>query len=462
MINKYFAIGIGIITLLKIIAIFLTNYSLFGDEAQYWLWSKSFDFGYFSKPPFIAWIIGCYSWAFGDSFESLKLLPVSFYFLTGLAVYHLCLKLGLEKSLSKTCFLSFLIMPAVSVSSFFISTDVFLLLFWTLSMIVLLNIKKNPSVTNFIICGIMLGLAFLAKYAAVYFFVSLGCLFLFDRSFRELLLIKILKLSLLILIVFLVILPNLIWNINNDWLTLQHTSANANFSNTNISFVRGINFLLIQVLMVGVVLCFGFVHNFKKIKIDSENVFLLCFSLPIILIVFFESVLVRANANWAAVGLVSLFIFFVRSLLSGLKFYLVVNYLVNFVFVTLFYFLIAGNFNVDFFNRINGLGVFSNEVKHYLDEKNTIVVSDRLLFSNLSYELKHENISFFITHTPGTKITNHFQISSPLKKDISENFLFLGNPSELSYLDRPSNFTLIKEVGVKFRNTPIKVYEVTF
>ena len=73
MIKKYFAIGIGAITVFKIVAIFLTNYSLFGDEAQYWLWSKSFEFGYFSKPPFIAWMIACYSWLFGSSFESLKL-----------------------------------------------------------------------------------------------------------------------------------------------------------------------------------------------------------------------------------------------------------------------------------------------------------------------------------------------------------------------------------------------------
>ena len=31
---------------------------LFVDEAQYWLWGQSYEFGYYSKPPLIGWLIG--------------------------------------------------------------------------------------------------------------------------------------------------------------------------------------------------------------------------------------------------------------------------------------------------------------------------------------------------------------------------------------------------------------------
>jgi len=461
-INKYFAIGIGAITILKIIAIFLTSYSLFGDEAQYWLWSKNFDFGYFSKPPFIAWIIACYSWFFGESFESLKLLPVTIYFITSLVVFHLCLRLGFERRLSIICSLSFLIMPAVSVSSFFISTDVFLLLFWTLSMVGLLNIKKNPSIINFVLCGIMVGLAFLAKYAAIYFFVSLSCLCLFDKGFRNLFISNFLKLFLLIFVVLIVIFPNLIWNINNDWLTLQHTSENASLGNANINFFRGLNFLVIQVLMVGIILFFGALYNFKKIKLDEENVFLLCFSLPIILIVFFESVLVRANANWAAVGLISLFLFFIRSLFRGLNLFLITNFVVNFVFAIIFYFLVAGSYNHKAFNRINGVGDFSQEIKSYLGQTSNIVISDRLLYSSLAYELKAEKVNFYMPYNSSRKITNHFQITSPLKRGALNNFVLIGDLSDIEYLGPTKNIRLIKETGVKFTKMPIKIYEVSF
>jgi len=262
--------------------------------------------------------------------------------------------------------------------------------------------------------------------------------------------------------VLIIILPNLIWNINNDWLTLQHTSANANFSNANISFFRGGEFLLIQVLMVGAVLFFGTLHNIKKVRPDAKNIFLLCFSIPIILIVFLESIIVRANANWAAVGLISLFLFCIRPLLTGFRFYLIANFVINFVFAILFFLFVAGSYNIKAFDRINGMGLFGQEIKSYLDEIGNVVVSDRLLYSSLAYEFKDEEVGFFMPYAPGNKISNHFQISSPLKNDVLDSFIFIGSLSDIEYLGAANNVKLIKNTSVKFTKTPIKIYEVSF
>ena len=106
------------LTLFKIIAIFTTSFSLFGDEAQYWLWSQTLDFGYLSKPPLLAWAIFLHTSLLGNSFESIKLFPIIFYIITSIAFYVLCRRLDMEKHLALLCAFSFLIMPAVSVSSF--------------------------------------------------------------------------------------------------------------------------------------------------------------------------------------------------------------------------------------------------------------------------------------------------------------------------------------------------------
>ena len=98
MLNKLLLPSIVFLFLIKIIALKLTTFNLFGDEAQYWLWSKTFDFGYFSKPPFLSWVIGVYSAVFGDSFFSLKLIPILSYLLVTLSVYHLSKNVGLEKN----------------------------------------------------------------------------------------------------------------------------------------------------------------------------------------------------------------------------------------------------------------------------------------------------------------------------------------------------------------------------
>ena len=89
MLNKILLPSVIILLLLKIVALNFTTFNLFGDEAQYWLWSKDIDFGYFSKPPFLSWIIRVYTEIFGSSFVLLKLLPSFVYLLVAWSIYNL-------------------------------------------------------------------------------------------------------------------------------------------------------------------------------------------------------------------------------------------------------------------------------------------------------------------------------------------------------------------------------------
>ena len=121
--------------LIKLIAIYLTNFDLFGDEAQYWIWSQSLDFGYYSKPPFVAWIISFFTFFLGDTFIVIKIIPITFYIISGYVVYLLSLELFNNKHQAVLTAASFYLMPAVSFSSFLLSTDVFLVLFWSISLL---------------------------------------------------------------------------------------------------------------------------------------------------------------------------------------------------------------------------------------------------------------------------------------------------------------------------------------
>ena len=77
----------------KIVAIYLTNFDLFGDEAQYWLWSKDLDYGYYSKPPLLAWTIAVFSFFLGSDFFALKMIPVFLYCPVVLVVFIITKKL---------------------------------------------------------------------------------------------------------------------------------------------------------------------------------------------------------------------------------------------------------------------------------------------------------------------------------------------------------------------------------
>ena len=134
---------------LKLISVSTTGFSLYGDEAQYWLWSKDLDFGYYSKPPLLSWTIWLFTSVFGDSFFALKSIPIFLYFFTSFLIYFFTQKLFNDRSLAVACSITFFLLPAASLSSFLLSTDSLLIFFWILSLIQVLQIKQNPNYTNF-------------------------------------------------------------------------------------------------------------------------------------------------------------------------------------------------------------------------------------------------------------------------------------------------------------------------
>lgn len=54
---------VAVVTALRLIFLVFNRTDLFVDEAQCWLWAQHLAFGYFSKPPLIAWLIRAVTWA---------------------------------------------------------------------------------------------------------------------------------------------------------------------------------------------------------------------------------------------------------------------------------------------------------------------------------------------------------------------------------------------------------------
>jgi len=450
--------------ILKLISISQTNFNLYGDEAQYWLWSKDLSFGYFSKPPLLSWFIALVTFLFGDSFFVLKIIPVSVYCISSYLIYILTNKLYNNKSLSVCCALTFFLLPSVSLSSFILSTDVILILFWICSLIQLLKIKENPSYFNFIYLGFLLGLAFLAKYAAIYFIISLIILLIVEKKYALVFKKSKLKLLLSLIVLLLMLLPNVLWNYQHGWLTIDHTMNNASLDKINLNPFGFLKFLASQIIMIGVILFIGFViYSFKKIKINSNEKFLICFSLPALTIVSLEAFLVRAHANWAATSLITLFIFFVYFVYRINKNIIYINNYLNLIVGVVLFVMIGINIPLEGFNRINGLKNFTI----YLDKKNqnnikSFVIDDRLLFANLNYEYKSNEFNFYSPFKPGNKIVHHFQLKNPLPSNFSQNFILIGNKNNINYLKNNNKIVFLGSSSPPFIKQDVRIYEVIF
>ena len=459
--SKVFVYSILALFVLKIGAVFFTNFSLYGDEAQYWLWSKELDLGYYSKPPLLAWFLSGHTALFGDSFFSLKMFPLLVYVLIFFAFYKLCLELNFSKNNSVICSVSFLSIPAASVSSFLISTDLMLLLFWALSMMILLRIRSVGSLKNFLLLGIFLGLAFLAKYAAIYFLLSFLILVFIDKKILVVLKKNKISFFAFVLTLLLVVLPNVYWNFNNGWVTLSHTADNTNLQNLNLNFYEPLKFLVSQIFMLGVVLFFSFLYVIRSFHLDFENKFLLVFSLPIVFIILIESFLVRANANWAAPALISLFILMYKLVAQRNNRLIIINFATNFLVGAFLFISILASSSFTIFDRIKGVDAFVNDIVKIVGDKD-IVISDRILFSSISYEMRNKPNNIFMPYKEGGAITNHFQMSSPLNKLHKNNFYLIGSGTDISYLINENEINLLKEFDVSFSSSNLKFYEVVF
>ena len=163
-----------LLTVLRIGLLFATPLELYPDEAQYWVWSRHLAFGYFSKPPMIAWLIH-FSTAVGGNGEAWVRLPAPL--MHGLAAFALA---GAGRIIygGWTGFWAAVIysaMSGVQLSSAVIATDAPLMAFLSLALWAygaLWMVGKAKPVTIALALGLAIGFALLSKYAALYMVVG--------------------------------------------------------------------------------------------------------------------------------------------------------------------------------------------------------------------------------------------------------------------------------------------------
>ena len=125
-------LGLGAILVVRLIALAYNRTDLFFDEAQYWTWSLEPAFGYYSKPPLIAWAIALSTGVCGASEVCIRLPSPIIHTATAAVMFAL----GRRLYSARTGFLAalaFATLPGISLSAGIISTDVPLLLCWAMA-----------------------------------------------------------------------------------------------------------------------------------------------------------------------------------------------------------------------------------------------------------------------------------------------------------------------------------------
>lgn len=292
------------LTWVRIELLRLNPIGLYYDEAQYWMWSRSLEWGYFTKPPLIAWVIAGTTALFGDAEWAVRLGAPLAHAIGALAIFTL----GRAMYGAWAGFWSgigWLVIPAVWFSSAIISTDAVMLPFWAIGLLALWRLATTRAWVWAIVLGVAVGAGAQAKYAMLYF---IPCAAL--AAWR----LPMVRQALAggrgiaaALVALALVAPNLVWNAQHGFVTAQHTAANARLDAADLfNFDELFEFLgsqaIIGPLIFLALLWLIWRAMTRAASLTVEDKFLLAFMLPPFLFVSIIAFVSRANANWAAVA----------------------------------------------------------------------------------------------------------------------------------------------------------------
>lgn len=301
--GRSLALCVGVLvalTVLRLLALRFSAVDLYFDEAQYWAWSRDLAFGYFSKPPLIAWIIRLFDDLCGSGEACVRAAAPLIHLGTALVVYAIARDLYGARTALWTA-LTFALGTGVAFSARIISTDVPLLFFWALALFAYLRFLRAPSLGWAVLLGAALGFGMLAKYAMAYFLAGIVLAQLIDAEARAALRRREFWLALAIAALMLV--PNIHWNIANGLVTLRHTGENIQGGGLRFDPLKALEFLAAQFAVLGPVVFGGLLVlllRLRRMPLEQADRLMLAFALPPLAIVTAVALVRGAAANWAA------------------------------------------------------------------------------------------------------------------------------------------------------------------
>ncbi len=193
------------------------------DEAQYWAYGGELAWGHFSKPPLVGWVILATTWLGGDTSFWLRIGAVlahavvaAFLYLTGARLWDG--RTGFWAAAGYTA------APGVTASAMIMSTDPVMMAFWAAALYAWVRAAEagRQQTTWWALVGLALGLGLLAKYTAIAFAagaLGYGLFSARDRDWRGA--------AIAGLVAFVVLSPNLWWQVQNGFVTVEHVAEDA-------------------------------------------------------------------------------------------------------------------------------------------------------------------------------------------------------------------------------------------
>jgi 4-amino-4-deoxy-L-arabinose transferase-like glycosyltransferase len=427
-------LSLGAILLFRLVALQTSQIDLVMDEAQYWSWSQDLDFGYFSKPPLIAWIIRGAGELCGQSEACVRAASPVLYAL-GAGVIFAIGRVLFDARIGFWATVVFATLPGVSYSSLLMTTDVPLIFLWIVMLFFWVMLVKQRSMSFAILLGVAVGVGLLAKQAMIYAVLCIACHAAVSREAREALrggrglVAAVIAASLFS--------PNIVWNAEHGFPTAKHTGANIGWRYPYIHPVELIEFVGAQFALFGPILLVVLARaGFRESKnpTDPNKTLLLCFTLPILALLIVQALLSRAHGNWAATAYPAATVFVTavllergRRLLFGISLALHLVLGVAIAVAPAFARVWPVFEDLKFLRSSLGWDDTAKVVRAKLkeDRYGALLVTSRDVAAELLYYLRDSGVPLYVW-APGETPHNHYQMTRPFTVDVPGPVLFVS------------------------------------
>ncbi|MFZ4758154.1 MAG: ArnT family glycosyltransferase [Burkholderiaceae bacterium] len=299
---------VGALLVLRLGLLWLHDLPLQFDEAQYYGWSLEPAWGYYSKPPMIAWSIAAATAVCGDAQACVRapapILTAFAAFVCGLLVMRLSgARAGLWAGVAIAT------MPLVAFYGGAITTDSPLLLCWAVALYTLVRASdpEGGRVNGgwWIACGIACGLGLMSKYSFGVFAVTALAWLIADPRRRGFL--RTWGPWGCAAVAAVIWAPNVAWNVEHGFATLGHTAeiSRAGGSVERFNLAALAEFVAAQPLLLGVPIALAAARAWMRASRDNAAVALGWHAFwPMALVIGAQALFTRAHANWAAPALI--------------------------------------------------------------------------------------------------------------------------------------------------------------
>lgn len=453
---------VAAVTALRLGLLAFNRTDLFVDESQYWLWGQSFEFGYFSKPPLVAWAIGAVTHLAGSDAPFWVRAPGPvFHAATALILGELARRLvGARAALWVAA--SYVTLPFVAVGSLLISTDTIMAPFFSAALLFHHQTTSGGGLRPALLTGAMAGLAFLAKYAAFYFGLGVILAAIAVPAMR----LRLQDAAAMLAAFTAVILPNILWNLAHDNATVTHTMENVGWVRPDAppitpDFPGGLEFLASQFAVFGPLLMAALVWSCFHRPLWRGH---LAFVLPALIVVTFQAVIDKAYANWAIAAYFAGTIIAVASLLKTRPALVHLSLGINgaicviLPILTLFPTYTAGR-DTPLLSRYLGLADMSRRIISAAAAAgtSTIVADDRDILADLFYTGRDSGFTFH-ARPSGGRAENHYEMNYPLPATLASPVLFVSTtPPSCNGAPVAPSATFNAAIG-EYRGTALAAY----